>query len=369
MSQVYKFGGSTIKSADALRSIANIVLNAKDLRVVVLSATYNSTNELEEIGSASKLSLIDSEELTQSFFDKHTVLCDDLEIGEEVKSFLIDLKAETNSISDKIHLNGELSPLLMDSLYSIGERLSSYILFSYLKKTSGNDSIEFLDSRDHIITNSEFSLAVPIFFELDKMKEALSKDKVYITQGFIGRDLKGNTTTLGREGSDYSASLFSWALSTDKLVIWKDVKGIYQADPKLLASAKILEKLSYEQAELLTEKGAKVLFPRTMQPLRERKIDLVVKSTFYPNESGTTISTSEHKGLIGITTRDHDDKVVISLLGENLFKVIDEESLLSTLSAKGISHSVYEYGENCFSVLVKKQDLKGVAEIFSKNFL
>lgn len=352
MTQVYKFGGSTIRSADALRSIADIILNSKELLVVVLSATYNTTNELEEIGQASARSVNYAQDLIEVLFEKHFKLCRDLDIVEQTNDYLLSLKDEVQKIVAKIQLTGGLTKELMDSLYSIGERASSFMLYSYLVTKQSSQRFEFLDARDIIITNNDYSQAMPLFYEVGQKSSTYKQDKIYITQGFIGRDLSGKTTTLGREGSDYTAAILSWAFEVDSLVVWKDVEGIFQCDPKVFADVKVLDKLSYSEAELLTEKGAKVLFPRTMAPLREKNIKLIVKSTFQPEGKGTTISDIAHNGHIGITVRAENDKTVVSLLGQKLFEQLDHKYVLERLMEGAVEFQVYEHSQSTFAVAI-----------------
>jgi aspartate kinase len=352
LTQVYKFGGSTIRSADALRSIADIILNSNELLVVVLSATYNTTNELEEIGQASARSVNYAQDLIETLFEKHYKLCRDLNIVDQTNNFLANLKDEVQEIVAKVQLTGGLTKELMDSLYSIGERASSFILYSYLITKQSSLNFEFLDARDVVITNNDYSQACPLFFEVGQKSAAYKKDKVYITQGFIGRDLSGKTTTLGREGSDYTAAILSWAFDVESLVVWKDVEGIYQCDPKVFSDVKVLEKLSYSEAELLTQKGAKVLFPRTMAPLREKSIKLIVKSTFKPEGLGTTISEIAHNGHIGITVRIENDKSIVSLLGKNLFSQLDHNNVLKRLMESAVEYQVYEHSQSTFAVAI-----------------
>lgn len=369
MTQVYKFGGSTIRSAEALRSIANIINSSQDLSVVVLSATHNTTNELEEIAAAAVRSIDDAQELIENLLDKHYKLTDDLEITEIVKSDLESLKEELlNSVNDVQRMGG-LNAQLMDAIYSIGERASSAILFHFLDQKFHGKQYQFLDARDIVVTNNKFSSASPLFYEINERRSLIEKDKVYITQGFIGKDLAGNTTTLGREGSDYTAAILSWAISAEKLVVWKDVDGIFQCDPKVYSEVKILEKLSYEQAELLTEKGAKVLFPRTMAPLRERSIELIVKSTFNPTGAGTKISLEESDGAIGITTRLDEGAMIISLLSKEIFKNFNHQSFLKLLEQHEVQAQVFEHSQSVFAVSIQPEDKNRVVSLFAKNSL
>ncbi len=291
MRSVYKFGGSSIKSATTIKEIAELICHCPNDALVVLSATYNSTNELEEIyHSESHL----QEDLIKVFFDKHNSIISELGLNLSLEH----IKAELCE-----SLLNDSGADTLDSIYCIGERTSTAILSSYLTKL-GKDH-HHADARDFITTNTDFNSAKVLFKNTKEKCRQLTKHKLVITQGFIGRTLDGKTSTLGREGSDYSAAIFAWALEdVSELIIWKDVRGIYGHDPKVLSNAPLISALSYRQTNLLTNKGAKILFHRTMNPLIEKGLPLIVKSVFHPEETGTRISAEERGAFKAISTED-----------------------------------------------------------------
>lgn len=353
MSLVYKFGGSSIRSAQALRTIADIICEEDNLSVTVLSATYNSTNELEEIAQSASKEHLQYELLIDNFFDKHIELVEELELSQHIHGHLDEIKNELSTLCLEVSTSG-LTAALLDSIYSIGERLSTRILHSYINELK-KVPVEFLDARDFIITNDQFNQAKPLFYNIQEKFKKLDLSKKYITQGFIGKTTCNQTTTLGREGSDYTAALISWAIRAEALVIWKDVEGIYQCDPKVFSKVDILKELSYEEAELLTEHGAKVLFPRTMNPLKERGIKLVVKSTFNPSGDGTTISQKGKNRIVGITTREIEDEVILSIVGHDFFSSLNHMEIHNLISKHYDQAKIYEHSNYCLGITIKKQ--------------
>lgn len=320
MSIVYKFGGSTIRSADALRSISDIIINSKDLSYVVVSATFNTTNELEEIAKVSLQSVCRAKDHLDTLNLKHTKIAKELNCLTFCKDEFNKLFKEAAIYISQINDEMKLSDKMMDSVYSLGERYSSVLLYSYIKNVL-NFNISHVDARELITTNADFKNATPLFGLLENkvLEHARSQSSVpVITQGFIGRSLNGETTTLGREGSDYTASILAWAIKASKIVIWKDVGGIMTWDPKLKSSPKLLHNISYDEAQILTECGAKVLFHRTMNPLRERNIPLEVKGIQNPELEGTIISKNKNGSILGIVEEDiGSNKVLIWLCGND----------------------------------------------------
>ncbi|WP_419172414.1 aspartate kinase [Halobacteriovorax sp.] len=343
MRSIYKFGGSSIKCAATIKQIADLIIKCPNNCLVVLSATYNSTNELEEIFETSNLDLV------KAFFNKHQVIIDELETSTDLSDFQSELES---------YLKNEKTKSVLDSVYSIGERVSTRILSDYLQKREVHNHLA--DARDYITTNRNFNEAKVLFKNTKDKCHPLNEKELIITQGFIAKTLSGETSTLGREGSDYSAAIFAWALDdVRELVIWKDVKGIYGHDPKLLDSAPLIPNLSYRQTKLLTNKGAKILFHRTMNPLIEKNLPLIVKSVFFPDESGSCISEGEVAKLKAISTQEIDGaKALLTVFG------LDYDQSLVT------NEHPYELDENnddYFSLEVRQQDLAALINLFGDH--
>lgn len=310
---VAKFGGSSVKDAEAIKRCAAIVAANSDIKIVVVSATQHTTNHLEElclIASHGNIETLNF--LFQKIWERHKSIALDLGVFDLTLSHLAKLETELwnilNSIAQKKHFSdGEL-----DHIYSFGERISSAIFSFYLQKIIEKKEIELISSSDLIKTSSDFRRAIPLTQEIKTMcgQFLLPKLKkgnvIFVTQGFLGKDLNGHWTTLGREGSDYSAALLGEGTLSHSIQIWTDVPGISTADPRVIASAKIMTEMSYKEATLLARLGAKVLFPETLLPAERKNIPVFVGSSLSPESGGTWISTNvDHAWpLVGVALMD-----------------------------------------------------------------
>lgn len=287
--KVFKFGGASVKDAEGVRNLTRILrLFDSDQIIIVISAMGKTTNALEDL-----LSKAISDEDTQIGFSAlkayHLNICSDIfekedEIYQKLDALFGQLKVRLDDASvDRYDFH-------YDQVVSFGELLSTSIVEAFVKQ-EGFDS-KWIDVRNFIKTDSQYRAAR---VHLDQTEQAIEKLKNHstqfiITQGFIGSNEKSQTTTLGREGSDYSAALFAYSLKTEELVIWKDVDGVFNADPKVFRNPKLIEQLSYKEAVELAFYGASIIHPKTIQPLSERDIELQVKSFFHPNRIGTKVA-------------------------------------------------------------------------------
>lgn len=335
MSEVFKFGGSTIKNAQAFVDICNIISCSKDVSFIVVSATFNTTNELEEIAKSTLQSKCNALDLASTLIYKHEKLSEELNIHNFCENFFLEIKSELNSYIQLIHDQNNCSAQIMDSVYSLGERLCSFMIATYLQEIMKDDCMH-LDAREIITTNNDYGEATPLFGFIEKNIQDFNTtrfNKKVVTQGFIGRSLSGQTTTLGREGSDYTSSIIAWATHASKLVIWKDVGEIKSWDPKFRTNAHTIDFLSYSEANSLTEAGAKVLFHRTMYPLQELKIPLEIRGIKNPNHLGTKISDKACNKLFALVElKKGEDKVSLSICGSSLLtnpKVFEVISIIS----------------------------------------
>ena len=169
-----------------------------------------------------------------------------------------------------------------------------------------------LDIREFLVTNETSQNASPLLFETQKRVKELDPTKTYITQGFIGRCLGGKTRTLGREGSDYTGAILSWCIDARSLTIWKDVEGIHSCDPSKYGKSGIIKKMSYKNASTLARLGAKVIFPRTMEPLENKGISLFVRSIF-SGKAGTEIS-DKSEDFFSVTSKDFQNEKLVSVV-------------------------------------------------------
>ncbi|WP_128330200.1 aspartate kinase [Apibacter sp. HY039] len=284
--KVYKFGGASVKDAENVRNAVKVLLTAGyENTVVVVSAMGKTTNALEE---AVKQYFDSKDYLTQIQVveNNHLDICRELfesshPIFKEIQLFFSDIIS---------FLRKNKSPnynFVYDQVVSCGELISTKIISAFLN-FSGMPAV-WLDIRDYIKSDSTYREArVDWEFTL-KQFESLDFSGLYITQGFIAADPNYFTTTLGREGSDYTAAILAYCLNAESMTIWKDVPGVMNADPRLFKEACLLNSLSYEEAIELAFYGASVIHPKTLQPLRRKEIPFFVRSFMEPEKPGTSI--------------------------------------------------------------------------------
>lgn len=287
--KIFKFGGASVKDANGVRNVASIIrLFPNENIVIIVSAMGKITNALEKIAQTA-YERKDNAENISSLYNYHKQIVDDLQIHVELDYFI-------DSIIQLTESNKHLSfPNFYDQVVSMGELMSSTILSIYL---NGENIInEWTDVRDFIITDHNWREGLVDWGKTSKnilfvVPEKL-KTKHIVTQGFLGKTWDGSTTTLGREGSDYTGAIFANILDAEGLWIWKDVPGVLNADPKLFPTAVRLPELTYYEAIEMTFYGASVIHPKTIQPLQEKLIPLYVKSFMSPQEDGTVIRTND----------------------------------------------------------------------------
>ena len=253
---------------------------------------------LDAAGLASKADFSYKEKL-HLIEQRHLNTVKDLIPIDQQSSVLSMVKKRFNKIEDTcngVFLLKELSLRTKDSIISNGELLSSQIFAAKLKSLGLNNT--WKDARELIITDSQFGTANVDFAATNKnIRDFFSSHNagIYIIPGFIGSDKNGNTTTLGRGGSDYTAAIIAAALDASVVEIWTDVSGMMTADPRLVSNAKIIQQISYQEAMELSHFGAKVIYPPTIQPVMNKSIPVSIKNTFSPSDPGTWIHNDVHK--------------------------------------------------------------------------
>jgi aspartate kinase len=288
--KVFKFGGASIKSANAIKNVAKI-LNSQDLSncLLVISAMGKMTNAFEKITDAYFNN--DQEKLTESidftsnfhlriinnlFAENHVIHQKITVLFRQLVRFLTQNKSRNYDY-------------LYDQIVSYGELLSTIIVSDYLNEIKIHNN--WVDVREIIITDAVFRDATVNWQETEKrIKAKVDFSKLTIVQGFIGGDLNGNTTTLGREGSDFTAGIFAYCLDAESLTIWKDVLGVLNADPREFKEVQLLEHISYEETIEMAFYGASVIHPKTIKPIQNKKIPLIVRSFKNLNSPGTKVS-------------------------------------------------------------------------------
>ena len=288
--KVFKFGGASIRNASGVKNLLSVLktVGYQDTLVVV-SAMGKTTNALEKIIDDYFIVKDKTPEGIYQLKEFHLDIIKDL-FGEN--SFETE-EAVHNIFEELISfLNSNKSPnysFVYDQVVSYGEILSTTIIHDFIK-FSGIESF-WLDSRNCIKTD-DYYRAANLNWELTKknISHQVEKQSLIITQGFIGSNSNNFTTTLGREGSDYSADIFAFAINATSVTIWKDVPGILNADPRVFQKTQLLNQISYREAIELAYYGASVIHPKTLQPLQRKEIPLYVKSFENPTNSGTAVS-------------------------------------------------------------------------------
>ncbi|WGH27243.1 MAG: aspartate kinase [Candidatus Bostrichicola ureolyticus] len=288
--KVYKFGGASVKDAKNIKNISNILYsncNNNNLFIVIISAIDKTTNALEQIVKKYFLNK-NIEDDINNIKKKHFDISNDLFPNGHYIFLFINNKFDKIKNFFKQNKSKNYN-FVYDQIVSCGELISTKIISEYFNLI-GIKNI-WIDVRQYIITDSSYSYAKINWKKtLEYMNFFNSKKKIlYITQGFIGYD-SNYTTTLGREGSDYTASVFSYCLNADSQTIWKDVPGILNADPRYFKNVSLLNNLSYEEAIKLAYYGATVIHTKTLEPLLKKNIPLYVRSFINPKENGTLVS-------------------------------------------------------------------------------
>jgi aspartate kinase len=328
---VAKFGGSSVRDAQAMRDCAKVVKATADLGVVIISATYNTTNELEKI-----YDLFSSGDNDQAMVAWKNLKLRHLNLAKELgaqcetplENLLFELETKIKTLPTDLGANHR------DLLLSFGESMSSLIFQLFLKEElKGVREVHLIPAPSFLKTDSNFGLARPKPESIKPyahglFSQGLAKGDLFVTQGFIGSDENDCVTTLGREGSDYSATLVAQALEANEVHIWTDVNGVYQTDPNIVAKAKHLPEISYDQAQALASAGAKVLFPKTLAPLRQQEIPLKVGRTkdFQGDCTWIKPSVENAPGLLGLTAKSRSDGHILTLVGDDVHEMAIEHS-------------------------------------------
>lgn len=292
--RVFKFGGASLRDADRVRNVASILKNYFGERLlIVVSAMDKTTNALEKVVAAHASKSGKAYELLAEVKTFHYKMTEALfEDPSEVNNAIHDIFVEVEWVLDE-----EPHPhydYMYDQVVGIGELVSSRIMASYL--SSIGLTTHWLDARDIIKTDNLYREAWVKWDETVENAKQLAMPHLHssqfvMTQGFIGSTSENFTTTLGREGSDYTAAIFSYCLDAKDMSIWKDVPGVLTADPRLFDNVTKLDRLSYKEAIEMTYYGASVIHPKTIKPLQNKSIPLYVKSFIHPEGEGTLISS------------------------------------------------------------------------------
>lgn len=374
---VFKFGGASVKDADAIQNVASILsLYPGQKLTVVVSAMGKSTNKLEEIVDALEIKnhklfsgLVDELEafhldiMAALFPEKH------FKIYQTIEELFGKLRARYESPFS------ENRSFEYDQVVSLGEVLSSQILSAYL--IDQDFSVQWMDSRTLIRTDHTHQEAKVDWQKTEElirsnMLPAFSDADILLTQGFIGHTREGFTSTLGREGSDYTAGILAYCSEAESVTIWKDVPGMLNADPKYFENTKKLEAISFKEAIELSYYGASVIHPKTIQPLQNRNIPLYVKSFIDPKADGTVIQASSSKDHLIPSYIFKFDQALFSFTPKDFSFIIEENLsvIFGKLADLQVKINLMQNSALSFSILVdqKKVNRAALLNLFQQEY-
>lgn len=367
--QVYKFGGASVKDAEGIRNVARIItLNKEQQLIIVVSAMGKTTNLLEKLTKA----YYHGQPAAHSYFEEtrnyHGQILNELfadsanPIFDEVNNLFVEidwiLEEEPQDTYDYLY----------DQIVSIGELISSRIIEAYLKTVSLTTL--WIDARNYIHTDNNFREANVNWQKTAESIQgsipALLGKSILVTQGFIGSTSENFTTTLGREGSDYTAAIFASCLDAELVTIWKDVPGVLNADPKWFDATELIPELSYLDAIELTYYGATVIHPKTIKPLQNKGIALAVRSFVDDHHAGTIIKKTNstlpvssfifkvNQVLISILPKDFS--FIVEDNFSHIFNVFAKHKLkINMMHNSAVSFSVsVDYDEKNIVSLIKE---------------
>jgi aspartate kinase len=376
--KVFKFGGASVKDSAAVKNVAQILsLFEKQKLIVVVSAMGKTTNKLEEVVEALKnndkksfIHLINDlkefhyDILGELFPEKHFTIYNTIDSTFEK----LEQKLE-DGFSDNYSFE-------YDQIVSLGELLSSQILSSFL--TENGFRVKWIDARKVIRTDNNFQEGNVDWKKTEELVQTkvlseFESNDILLTQGFIGHTPEGFTTTLGREGSDYTAGILAYCSNAESVTIWKDVPGMLNADPKYFDETIKLDEISFKEAIELAYYGATVIHPKTIKPLQNKEIPLYVKSFIYPEKEGTIIQSSTKNDHLIPSYIFKVNQILISLTPKDFSFIVEENlseifRLLALVNAK---INIMQNSAVSFHFLLdeKKTNINELLKLFGEKYL
>lgn len=369
--KVLKFGGTSVGSIEAIKQVQQLIIDqaTEDRLVVVVSAFSGVTNQLEALPEIALRNLEEAEKTIASIHERHIQAYDAL-VGDTMPESLKEVFSNLKGICSGISLLNEITDKSRDFIITLGEVLSSQIVFTSLEKKV---DIKLFNSKDYLVTSRRQQIGkVDLTLSLEKIKGIRELAQVNLFPGFIASTQDGTITSLGRGGSDYSASLYANLFNADELQIWTDVSGLMSADPRFVKQARVLPHLSYEEALELSHFGAKVIYPPSIQPALSRGIPIRIKNTFRPEDEGTLITREwdASKAVIqGISSIK--DAVLLNLSGAGMVGIPSfSYRFFKALSDKDINVIMITQAssEHSICVAVSGEELKEALESLQDEF-
>jgi len=330
--KIFKFGGASVKDAESVKNVLRVLQHEGFKNtLIVISAMGKMTNAFEKITDSYFHKTADLPQKIEFVSDYHSKILNEL-FEEKSHPIFIEVEILFGQLSGFLIQNKSTDyNFIYDQLVGFGELLSTKIVSAFLNEN--NIEINWIDVRDYIKTDSNYRDATVNWEQTSKNISRLNPNKLYITQGFLGSNSKGKTTTLGREGSDYTAAIFAYCLNAESLTIWKDVEGVLNADPRYFSTAKLLQQISYHEAIEMAFYGASVIHPKTLKPLENKNIPLYVRSFYTVENKGTTV------------VKGHD------LVPETPCFILKQNQILVSISALDFSFMVENNLSELFKIL------------------
>jgi len=366
MMVIYKFGGASVKNENAFHLLKSIVSNCDEELIVVVSVMGKTTNKLEEVVKLASTGSGDFRKPLTLLKAYHQGIADKLvpgysdSIHDEIDAFFV-------QITERIEkFRAHDFNFFYDQVVSMGEIISTYIVSRFL----ANEGIsnQWVDIRDVLKTDDNFRDATIDFEEskINFMQAFTFRDcSCYVTQGFIGSAKNGNFTTLGREGSDYTAAILAHILFARSVTLWKDVAGIFNADPAVFSKVTLLEKITYQEMIELAYYGAKVIHPKTIKPLRTKQIPLFVKCFYDPEKPGSQIGEFPdiQRTIPIIIIKDDQILISISLTDLSFISEYHISKLFALLNKFRLKANLMQHSAVSFSVCVDEPRGREVDEL------
>jgi aspartate kinase len=375
--KVFKFGGASVKDSAAVRNVASILAKYRGEKlIVVVSAMGKSTNKLEEIVAAEQEKNVGKfTALVNELYDFHIAILGELFTEKHFKIYN-EIERIFEQIRERFHKPfPDNYSFEYDQIVSLGEVISSKIISAYLFEQGFSSG--WADSRELVRTNNQYQEGKVDWEKTEELVKSklitqFSTTDIVITQGFVGHTPEGFTTTLGREGSDYTAGIYAYCSDAESVTIWKDVPGMLNADPKYFSDTVKLDQISFKEAIELSYYGASVIHPKTIKPLQNKGIPLFVKSFIHPDEPGTIIQESTDQDNLVPSFIVKKDQVLFSIRPTD-FSFIAEENLsdiFNRLAAAGLKINVMQNSALSFSILLdqKKANPELVKSIFGTHY-
>lgn len=330
--KVYKFGGASVKDVESIKNLVRVLKHEGFKNtLIVVSAMGKMTNAFEKVNHAYYNNSEDLKTQLDVVRNFHTDLIKNLFIDEQ-QPILFEVELLFGQLSGFLAVNKSTDyNYIYDQIVGYGELLSTKIINGYLNNVGIITT--WIDVRDYIKTDATYRNASVNWKQTCENITALDTQNLYITQGFLGSNSKNKTTTLGREGSDYTAAIFAHCLDAESVTIWKDVNGVLNADPRYFKETILLEQISYNEAIEMAFYGASVIHPKTLKPLENKRIPLYVRSFYNLENKGSTVSKGEQ------------------LLPETPCFILKKDQILVSISALDFSFMVEHNLSDIFKIL------------------